>query len=378
MDKYAIFVLVFTVLSFLPPILIYLYQEYASSKKDEGSHTGSKEENKPPRPLPTRITDLRVYPIKSCRGFRVEKTRLLSSGVTLDRQWMFVSASTHKFITIREISKMTLLTTSLSSGTDTEDKNAQLLVSSKADPNIKISVPAHPTQSHLEKNTEEIEVEIWSLRTPARAYPASITKDVSNFLGQDVLLVYKGPWTAPRILTGNGAPEYLGREQSMGFADMMPTLIGSEASMRDLNEKLRNDGNVDMEGGEWSIERFRPNIVIEGHKAWEEDVWKTVKIVPDTKASGKADEKQNEELVADVQMRCLRCRVPNVDPETAEKHEKQPWDTLMKNRRIDKGLPYKPAFGMLVAPRNEGEVKVGMMLEVIDTTAEHFFRSGMH
>lgn len=312
----------------------------------------------------TKILDLRVYPIKSCRGFSVASTRLLRTGVELDRQYMFVDAADNKFITIRQISKMTLINTALS-------EDGSMLVVTAPDPNVRIEVPSHPTKEWLEENTTDDKVEIWGQKVQAKVYPASLSKPISDFLGKPVLLVYKGPWTEPRVLRGNGAPEFLGRTQSLGFADMFPTLVGSLASMAELNSRLRAAGIEE----DWSIERFRPNIIVQGNTPWEEDTWKTIRIVPaqDEEKRGKS----GQGLVLNVLSRCLRCRVPNVDPNTAVEHKTQPWDTLMSYRRIDKGLRFKPAFGMLCAPYDEGEIKVGMALEVLETTNDHMFRSPM-
>ena len=44
----------------------------------------------------TEITDLRIYPIKSCRGISVRKSHLTKRGLDLDRRWMFVDAETMK------------------------------------------------------------------------------------------------------------------------------------------------------------------------------------------------------------------------------------------------------------------------------------------
>jgi uncharacterized protein YcbX len=65
-----------------------------------------------------------------------------------------------------------------------------------------------------------------------------------------------------------------------------------------------------------------------------------------------------------------------VDPDTAEKHKTQPWDTLMSYRRIDEGMKYKPCFGMLSAPRNEGDIEVGMRFEVLEETNTHRYIKG--
>jgi uncharacterized protein YcbX len=82
-------------------------------------------------------------------------------------------------------------------------------------------------------------------------------------------------------------------------------------------------------------------------------------------------------IVLDVTQRCARCRVPNVDSETAEEHKSQPWDTLMKYRRVDEGIKYKPCFGMLCVPRGSGgDVEVGMRLEVTQVTDSHRYVPG--
>ncbi len=64
------------------------------SKENRALGAGSvaqQKEGAPPIPPPTQVVSLRVYPIKSCRGFEVDHTRLKKSGLLLDRNWMFVS-----------------------------------------------------------------------------------------------------------------------------------------------------------------------------------------------------------------------------------------------------------------------------------------------
>ena len=97
-------------------------------------------------------------------------------------------------------------------------------------------------------------------------------------------LVYKGP--TPRIIQGNGAPDILGREESMHFPDVMPLQIANEASIGELNKRLREKGHYEI-----TIERFRPNIIVRGAttlsilegdkapRAWSEDSWKTLRII---------------------------------------------------------------------------------------------------
>lgn len=91
---------------------------------------------------------------------------------------------------------------------------------------------------------------------------------------------------------------------------------------------------------EITIERFRPNIIVKGAdnetdellpQPWSEDNWKTVKVI-NKETSGIASYIYSNSLDMDVPARCGRCQVPNVHPETAFKHPKEPWDTLVSYR----------------------------------------------
>lgn len=249
----------------------------------------------------------------------------------------------------------------------------------------KVAVPARPTQEWLQENTDLLDVEIWENNTDAYSYRDAINNVFTDFFKKPVKLVYKGP--TPRILRGNGAPEVLGREESTNFPDVLPLQIANEASMRELNGRLRQKGHSEI-----TVERFRPNIIVRGAttlsglegdtapKAWSEDSWKTVRIFNST-----GEHKSGfmgllgggqKALEIDVQARCARCQVPNVDPDTAVKDQKEPWDTLVSYRRVDEGMKWKPCFGMLSVPRNEGPIAVGMRFEVTETTESHRYLKG--
>lgn len=315
----------------------------------------------------SEIVSLRMYPIKSCRGFEVQSTTLKEHGLDLDRRWMLVDASTNEFLTIRQIPDMTRIGTSLS------PDGTELIVSIPTTKNRSksIRIPSHPSQEWLTANTSIAPVKIWDNDTDGYIYSQETNAPFSAFLGRAVALVYKGP--TPRVLKGNGAPKLLGREQTTGFPDVFPILIASEASLTELNLRLRK---IDLDP--ITVERFRPNIVIRGQTPWVEDSWKTVRIRSAEKGEDSVGEgfSSSVPLDLDIVARCARCQVPNVDPETAEKHKKQPWDTLISYRRIDQGIKWKPCFGMLSAPRNEGAIEVGMRLEVLEETNEHRYITG--
>jgi uncharacterized protein YcbX len=310
----------------------------------------------------SEVTALYIYPIKSCRGFQVDEMTLQLHGLDLDRQWMFVDAHTREFLTIRQIARMTLINTSLDGAND-----GFLRISVPDDEDEQeVLIPAYPTAEWLAANTTLATVKIWDIETDGYLYGPEVNGPFSTFLQRDVCLVYKGP--TPRVLCGNGDPRLLGRTQSTFFPDVHPVLIGSEASLAELNSRLAKKGVDPI-----TIERFRPNIIIKGTIPWAEDSWKLVRF--GQMNSENQDEKQ-QPLDLDIVARCTRCQVPNVDPSTAQKHQAEPWDTLMSYRRVDEGMKYKPCFGMLSAPRNEGKVKVGMRFEVLAETDQHRYIKG--
>ena len=168
-------------------------------------------------------------------------------------------------------------------------------------------------------------------KTPVDAY--DMGDDYANFFSRaleiECRLVYRGP--EPRILEGNKPPENTqnGNPLITGFADGFPYLVTSTESMDDLNKKLEEP--ID-------IERFRPNIVVTGTKGpWDEDTWKQVVI--------------GEAGTFYTVSRCARCQLPCVDLDTGVRG-RQPYLTLQKFRRVDKGVPYSPIFGLNAIANN--------------------------
>jgi uncharacterized protein YcbX len=150
----------------------------------------------------------------------------------------------------------------------------------------------------------------------------------------------------------------------------MSLTVANATSIADLNRRLGYTSANHPSA--LTIERFRPNIVVAGTSPWEEDTWKRVRIstvLRDVEALYKID--------LDVVARCARCQVPNVDPQTAVKDPEQPWEELMNFRRVDQGgaARWKPCFGMLCIPRNEGVVAVGAKVEVLETTGRHLYNT---
>lgn len=345
------------------------FEDHRDLKQNNAVGSGSEakhDPNAPPIPPPTEITSLRIYPIKSCRGLELTHTRMKKSGLLLDRNWMFIGPD-RKFLTIRGDPSMTLVDTKIYDSQEDHNKGETVLEISIHGTDGRVTIPAFPTKQWLEENTTLGTVEIWGAETDAWEYSSAINDVFKSFFNKDVALVYKGPTVRPVAI--NGRKELYGEEVPHHFADVMSLLVASEASLKDLNKRL---GHAPDSKDALTIERFRPNIIVRGRDdaPWEEDTWKRIRIsttLPHEEALYKLD--------LDIVARCARCQVPNVNPDTAEKHPKQPWDTLMQFRRVDTGGPakYKPCFGMMAIPKNEGKLAVGAKVECLETTDKHWY-----
>lgn len=297
----------------------------------------------------------------------MQSSRVMKEGLDLDRRFMLID-NENKFLTIRQNSRLALIIPRFE-----DDGEALTLVVGVKNMVGGIRIPARPLTSDLKVMNLET-VEIWGTKLGAHIFPSEVTSLLSEFLGQNVRIACHQPNTNVRLLRGNGSLDLTGRSGSVGYADVVPLQIASLSSLKDLNERILAKGRAPV-----SIEQFRPNIVVDDTgslKPWDEDTWLVVSLI--TSEEGK--------LIVDIVSHCARCQVPNVDVDTAVKDKTEPWETLMKFRRVDEGITYKPCFGMLGVPRTEvsidegqnpelGSISVGDHLRIEDRTDKHRYIS---
>jgi uncharacterized protein YcbX len=143
--------------------------------------------------------------------------------------------------------------------------------------------------------------------------------------------------------------------QPVSLADATPVLVANEASWRDLQQRAAEP---------FGIERFRPNLIVDGPEPWSEDAWQAFSI-------GAA------RLDGVVPM--PRCTVPQVDQETGKRH-REPALALRAHRwctdapSLAEGWrPFfrgKGLFGLGATITEPGTVvRVGDALAVQSTTA---------
>jgi uncharacterized protein YcbX len=255
--------------------------------------------------LPARIARLFVYPVKSCAGVEVQEAVLTETGLDLDRAWMVADAE-GRFVTQRQLPRMALVRPQI--------KHHEVVL--RAPGMLALHL-------QIEAVEEPVKVRIWQDEVAAYDMGAVAAQWFTDFLGQPLRLVRFDP--EQRRLSSLKWTE--GREAANQFSDGFPLLVVSQASLDGLNGRLSAAGH-----GAVGIERFRPNIVLAGLAAHEEDQLESIRI-----AAGE-----------EVQLRpvkpCGRCPIPNVDPATAEVTP-QVLQTLLGYRRNEK-LQGAAAFGM--------------------------------
>ena len=184
---------------------------------------------------------------------------------------------------------------------------------------------------------EALEVEIWGDRVQAVAPHPEGDAWLSDFLGAPVRLVYQ-PDRSHRPTDPHFAP---GAEVSL--ADGYPILVLTRASLDELNRRLAESGS-----GPLPMDRFRPNLVVEGPVTpHAEDGWRRFQVGGVAMAGVK---------------RCARCAVTTVDPATGARG-KEPLRTLAHYRRDLEGRVF---FGQNVVPLGVGAVAVGDRVELLE------------
>lgn len=262
-----------------------------------------------------RLAAIRIYPVKSITGTDTDEVCVEPLGLHGDRRWM-VATGDGECLTARTDQDL-----------------------------LRIDAAVTGTGLRLRAGTDEIEVtrptgpvrEVTVHGRPLHGIPAA--PEASDWIRRitgrdDVDLI---ALERPRPLN----PAHSRAGDATGFADAYPVTLGSLASLRQLQDWVTETA---LDRGEEptgiGIERFRPNLVIDGDlEPFVEDTWQTVCI---------------GDVVFDVAKLIDRCVLTTVDPATRERgHE--PIRTLAR-RRAWEG---KTWFGLQLIPRMLGTIGVG-------------------
>lgn len=274
------------------------------------------------------VASLHVYPIKSLGGFAVDAACLTDRGFEHDRRWMLVTGP-DQFLTQRDVPTMACLHCSpLPNGfrvTDVRDGSC-------------IDLPWTIATGEARSAT------VWGDLVHVLPAPMDISAWFAERLRVPCHLVYM-PESSHRPVDNRYA------EGITSLSDGFPYLIISQASLDDLN--ARGLARAHDQQDTWMdvpMERFRPNIVIAGGTAFQEDGWKKITI-GDTRFS----------LVKP----CARCVITTTDQVTGQRG-KEPLRTLAEYRkRMTNDGSLKVDFGMNAMGPATGVIGVGGKILVV-------------
>jgi len=263
------------------------------------------------------VSELYVYPIKSCRGIAVQGFGLDSLGPHLDRRFMLVDAQ-GVYITQRSAASLSRVQVSI--------QPTALVVNAPGMRALKLPLT-------LRDESAVVAAVIWEHRGPAIDAGDDAAGWFSEYLARPCRLVRCAAAYPRRV-----DPTYSPEEAHVGFSDGFPELLLSQASLDDLGARAKRTFPVD---------RFRPNIVLAGAQPYEEDTWKRIRI---------------GEIPFDVVKPCARCVITTIEQATSEASV-EPLATLATYRRRGKGV----MFGQNCVHRGMGTVRVGDTISVVES-----------
>lgn len=257
------------------------------------------------------ISQLMIYPIKSCAPVVLKQAQLTDQGLDLDRSWMVVDEQ-GQFISQREQPRLALVQPQL--------RLSDLVL--RAPGMLSLHLTLEGVESEMKVWLWDEAIEAWDMGPIAAQW-------FSDFLGRPVRLVRFDPQferPSDRRWTG-------GQTALNTFTDGFPLLLISQPSLDGLNQRLIAAGQAPVDIG-----RFRPNIVL---SAGEAGTWQA------------HDEDRTQELVIStatglIRLKpvkpCSRCQMVDVDPQTGAPG--QPVLRTLAGYRRDSRLDGAVSFGM--------------------------------
>jgi uncharacterized protein YcbX len=256
------------------------------------------------------VEELFIYPIKSLAGISIQTAKAEEMGFENDRRWMLIDEE-NQFITQRNHSILSEFYPKI--------KEAKIEIS------FLDSVHEFSMDESLEK---PIFSKVWDDETKVFEMNKATSKWFSEALGFSCKLV--------KIIKKGDRKHFSNKLNSIlnvSLADGYPYLLIGSESLDFLNEKL--DEKI-------TIQRFRPNIVINSQHPHEEDSFGVFQIGNVKFHNAKP---------------CERCMMVNNNPMTGVLH-KEPLKTLSTYRKVDNSV----LFGTNIFCLNEGIIAVGDVL----------------
>lgn len=260
------------------------------------------------------LSGIFIHPLKSCAPLALGHAVVEPMGLAHDRRWMVVDAD-GKALTGRELPRLT-----------------QVRAVPDGD-GLQLDAPGMGTLRIAAPATAATAVRVFSSPLSARRAGEPADAWLGTFLQHAVRLVHMDAGVDRVLHAPHARPGDI-----VSMADGAPLLLVSQASLDGLNARL---------AAPVTMQRFRPNLVVDGTQAHVEDAWRAIRI---------------GDVEFEIAEPCIRCVFTTVDPlRGARDPTGEPLRTLLDYRRTGHGI----AFGQLLIPRSAGTVRLGDAVTVL-------------
>ena len=234
-----------------------------------------------------RVAALYVYPVKACRAVAVEDAAVGSLGLEEDRRFAFVGDD-GRALTQRDQPLLATIESRFHEHALRLDFGGLLQLAFS-----------------FSEFSESTSIDVWGKQIPARAAPRSLLAQAADYLGMPVRLARLDP------------------QARRAFVDSQPVLVTTTGMLSNLD--LPDVG----------MERFRPNVVLEGDGAWRE--------------------LRAREVVLEYAKPCGRCEVTTIDQASGERRGPEPLRTLTER--------FEGNFGVYCRVTRAGRLRRGETLK---------------
>ena len=289
------------------------------------------------------VSEINIYPIKSLKGISLESSPVEKRGLRFDRRWMLTDRD-GMFFTQREVPKMAAIAVRLDSG--------KLIVESESAGTL--NIPFEPDRAMRQK------VVVWQSEVAGDVYTGEVSEWFSDVLGRNCQLLLM-----PESSERHVSEKFDRGDDIVSFADGYPLMMLGEGSLAEVNERLHDKYRNEEYGAKLPLpmNRFRPNLVVQGSDPFEEDNWSKIRV---------------GEAIFWVVKPCARCVMTTVDQARGEFDGKEPLKTIASFRQAKDVFPgtfeslgqtaNAVLFGENLIPESPGStIRVGDDVEVLET-----------
>jgi uncharacterized protein YcbX len=240
-----------------------------------------------------RVRALYIYPVKACRAVAIDDAALGPLGLEHDRRFAFVHPD-GRALTQRSEPLLATVRPEL------DERGLRLDFGGL----LQLVIP-------LQAFAESATVDVWGKAIAAHAAPESLVARAADYLG-----------TRLRLVAVDAAAQ-------RAFVDSQPVLVTTTAMLSGLNEQLA------LAVG---MERFRPNVVIEG-------------------AEGSWHRLRAKDAILEYAQPCSRCEVTTIDQASGARRGPEPLRTLSES--------FEGNFGVYCRVARAGRLRRGEALTAL-------------